>query len=87
MIAGTTNYDDVPDVRCALCGGYYKADDPESHECAEAAQSHAEIECDICGFKSTDPEGAHYCCEDNSGELPVTHWMPLPAAPQEVKGE
>ncbi|MGX7605842.1 DUF551 domain-containing protein [Klebsiella pneumoniae] len=20
-------------------------------------------------------------------ELPVTHWMPLPAAPQEVKGE
>lgn len=33
MITGTTNYDEVPDVPCALCGGYYKADDPESHEC------------------------------------------------------
>ncbi|MFH5043494.1 hypothetical protein ABWM37_10830 [Klebsiella michiganensis] len=27
-----------------------------------------EIECDICGFKSTDPDGAHYCCEDNSDD-------------------
>lgn len=27
-----------------------------------------EIECDICGFKSTDPDGAHYCCEDNSND-------------------
>ncbi|MEB1018737.1 dATP/dGTP pyrophosphohydrolase domain-containing protein, partial [Citrobacter freundii] len=24
------------------------------------------IECDICGHVSTDPEGRHYCCEDNS---------------------
>lgn len=38
MITGTTNYDDVPGVRCTLCGGYYKADDPGSHECAEEAQ-------------------------------------------------
>lgn len=38
MITGTTNYDEVPDVRCALCGGYYKADVPESHECDEEAQ-------------------------------------------------
>lgn len=37
MITGTTNYDEVPDVRCTLCGGYYKADDPESHECEGAA--------------------------------------------------
>lgn len=66
MITGTTNYDEVPDVRCTLCGGYYKADEPESHDCDEEA--HNEIECDICGFKSTDPEGAHYCCEDNSDE-------------------
>lgn len=65
MITGTTNYDDVAEVRCNLCGGYYKADEPESHDCDEA---HNEIECDICGFKSTDPEGAHYCCEDNSDE-------------------
>ena len=28
----------------------------------------SEIECDICGFKSTDPDGAHYCCEDNSND-------------------
>ncbi|WP_438288142.1 ead/Ea22-like family protein [Edwardsiella tarda] len=27
-----------------------------------------EIECDICGFKSTDPDGAHHCCEDNSND-------------------
>ncbi len=33
MITGTTNYDDVPDVPCTLCGGYYKADEPENHEC------------------------------------------------------
>ncbi|VGC10902.1 Uncharacterised protein [Klebsiella pneumoniae] len=32
MITGTANYDDVAEVRCNLCGGYYKADDPESHE-------------------------------------------------------
>lgn len=68
MITGTTNYDEAPDVRCASCGGYYKADDPESHECEEKAQFHDEIECDICGFKSTDPDGAHYCCEDNSDD-------------------
>ncbi|HAT4415151.1 TPA: hypothetical protein I9232_004924 [Klebsiella oxytoca] len=68
MITGTTNYDEVPDARCALCGGYYKADSPESHECEEEVQLHDEIECDICGFKSTDPDGAHYCCEDNSDD-------------------
>lgn len=28
----------------------------------------SEIECDICGYKSTDPDGAHYCCEDNSND-------------------
>lgn len=37
MITGTTNYDEVFDVSCTLCGGYYKADDPESHECEGAA--------------------------------------------------
>ncbi len=26
------------------------------------------IECDICGHVSTDPEGRHYCCEDNSND-------------------
>ena len=26
MITGTANYDDVAEVRCNLCGGYYKAD-------------------------------------------------------------
>ena len=68
MITGTTSYDDVSNVLCALCGCYYKADAPESHECEEKAQLHDEIECDICGFKSTDPGGAHYCCEDNSDD-------------------
>jgi DNA-directed RNA polymerase subunit RPC12/RpoP len=68
MITATTNYDEAPDIRCTLCGGYYKADDLESHECEEEAQSLNEIECDICGFKSTDQDGAHYCCEDNSDD-------------------
>ena len=27
-----------------------------------------EIECDICGCKTDDPEGRHYCCEDNSND-------------------
>ncbi|WP_230979050.1 DUF550 domain-containing protein [Intestinirhabdus alba] len=27
-----------------------------------------EIECDICRHVSTDPEGRHYCCEDNSND-------------------
>lgn len=27
-----------------------------------------EIECDICGYKSTNPDGAHYCCEDTSDD-------------------
>lgn len=25
-----------------------------------------EIECDMCGHISADPEGRHHCCEDNS---------------------
>jgi len=25
---------------------------------------HDEIECDICGHISTDPEGRHHCCEE-----------------------
>ncbi len=28
----------------------------------------SKIECDICGHLSTDPEGWHYCCEDNSND-------------------
>lgn len=63
MITGTTNYDETPDVLCPICGGYYKADEPEQHEC-----SAHEIECDICGYKSTDQDGAHYCCEGSSDD-------------------
>lgn len=42
MIAGITNYDDVPDVRCTVCGGYYKPDEPEAHGCGEKALTEAE---------------------------------------------
>lgn len=38
MITGTSNYDDVPEVRCPICGGFYKVDDPESHKCNEEAK-------------------------------------------------
>ena len=63
MITGTSNFDEAPEVPCRICGGYYKADDPEQHECELP-----EIECDICGFKSTAPDGAHYCYEGNSND-------------------
>lgn len=63
MITGTSNFDEAPEVPCSICGGYYKADEPEQHECELP-----EIECDICGFQSTDPDGAHYCCEGNSND-------------------
>lgn len=38
MITGTSNYDKVPTILCKICGGYFKADDPESHKCEESAQ-------------------------------------------------
>lgn len=38
MITGTTQYDDVPLAHCKICGGYYKADEPESHECPPTVQ-------------------------------------------------
>lgn len=38
MITGTTNYDEVPEVLCTICGGYYKADEPEQHQCEESAK-------------------------------------------------
>ena len=38
MITGTTNYDEVAEVPCTICGGYYKADEPEQHQCEESAK-------------------------------------------------
>ncbi|CAH5913808.1 hypothetical protein AI2916V1_3783 [Enterobacter cloacae] len=38
MISGTTNYDEVPEVPCTICGGYYRADEPEQHQCEESAK-------------------------------------------------
>lgn len=38
MITGTTNYDEVPEVPSTICGGYYKADEPEQHQCEESAK-------------------------------------------------
>lgn len=65
MITGTSNIDEIPEVFCPICGGNYKADEPEKHDCGETVQSPIdEIECDICGHISKDPEGRHYCCED-----------------------
>lgn len=37
MITGTTQYEDVPLSHCKICGGYYKADEPEEHECSSSA--------------------------------------------------
>lgn len=38
MITGTSNFNDVPEVFCPVCGGYYKADEPENHNCQEDEQ-------------------------------------------------
>jgi hypothetical protein len=38
MITGTSNFDETPQVHCPICGGYYKADEPEKHDCQEDAQ-------------------------------------------------
>lgn len=35
MIIGIINYDDVVEVCCNLCGGYYKVDDLKSYECED----------------------------------------------------
>lgn len=35
MITGTSNYDEVQVVLCTICGGYFKADEPETHICEE----------------------------------------------------
>lgn len=45
-----------------------KDGEPRLHIKEQSESSLPEIECDICGFKSTDPDGAHYCCEDNSND-------------------
>jgi len=42
MITGTTQYDDAPLVQCKICGGYYKADDPEEHECSPSTAQESE---------------------------------------------
>ncbi len=34
----------------------------------EALPPADEIECDICGYMSSDPDGAHFCSEDNSND-------------------
>lgn len=38
MITGTSNYDETPLVICPVCGEYYKADEPENHDCKEGCQ-------------------------------------------------
>lgn len=38
MITGTSNFDEAPQVRCPVCGGYYKVDEPERHDCQEDSQ-------------------------------------------------
>lgn len=94
MITGTSNYDEIPVVLCKICGGYYKADEPEMHVCLDRCPRCKEdmlagqklcrncqwednmdewpggegVECDICGHISADPEGRHFCSEDNSDE-------------------
>lgn len=39
MITGTSNYDEVPTIPCKICGGYFKADDPENHNARASPMS------------------------------------------------
>ncbi|EQA2922409.1 DUF550 domain-containing protein [Escherichia coli] len=45
-----------------------KDGEPRLHVKEESESALPEIECDICGHASTDPEGRHHCCEDNSND-------------------
>lgn len=45
-----------------------KDGEPRLHIKEKSELMHPEIECDICGHVSTDSEGRHYCCEDNSND-------------------
>lgn len=45
-----------------------KDGEPRLHIKEQSESSFTEIECDICGHVSTDLEGRHYCCEDNSDD-------------------
>lgn len=45
-----------------------KDGEPRQHIKEQSESVFPEVECDICGHVSTDPEGRHYCCEDNSND-------------------
>ena len=45
-----------------------KDGEPRLHIKEQSESVLPEIECDICGHVSTDPEGRHHCCEDNSND-------------------
>ncbi|HFE8682104.1 TPA: ead/Ea22-like family protein [Citrobacter farmeri] len=63
------DYDEHPDIQAADD----LLENAATHQGSQLVSNRdelpvSEIECDICGFKSTDPDGAHYCCEDNSND-------------------
>lgn len=45
-----------------------KDGEPRLHIKEQSESVLPEIECDICGHVSTEPEGRHHCCEDNSND-------------------
>ena len=45
-----------------------KDGEPRLHIKEQSESVFPEVECDLCGHVSTDPEGRHYCCEDNSND-------------------
>lgn len=45
-----------------------KDGEPRLHIKEQSESVLPEIECDICGNVSIDPEGRHHCCEDNSND-------------------
>jgi len=56
------SYTTLGNLRASLYK-FRKGDDPEQHECELP-----EIKYDVCEFKSTDQDGAQYCCEENSND-------------------
>ncbi|ECT3686521.1 hypothetical protein D3O55_24690 [Salmonella enterica subsp. enterica serovar Tennessee] len=70
MITGTSNYDEVPTIPCKICGGYFKADDPENHKCESQPMSNIDKQALLGADKHANQHRlSRLIIEANSAEL------------------
>ncbi|EKZ8085475.1 ead/Ea22-like family protein [Salmonella enterica] len=70
MITGTSNYDEVPTIPCKICGGYFKADDPENHKCEDQPMSNIDKQALLGADKHANQHRlSRLIIEANSAEL------------------